>query len=69
VQSQCERQQARQSEFLLIVHKTSMAKANEGFVRIAATTLSIAILASGFAGWSAIYPEANQACNCRRQRS
>jgi hypothetical protein len=33
-------------------------KSNEGFVRIATTILSLEILASSFAGWSAIYPEA-----------
>jgi hypothetical protein len=34
----------------------SAKKANEGFVRIATTILSLEILASSFAGWSAIYP-------------
>ena len=36
----------------------SAKKSNEGFVRIATTILSLEILASNFAGWSAIYPEA-----------
>ena len=36
----------------------SAKKANEGFVRIATTILSLEILASGFAGWSSIYPQA-----------
>ena len=36
----------------------SAKKANEGFARIATTILSLEILASSFAGWSAIYPEA-----------
>jgi hypothetical protein len=36
----------------------SAKKSNEGFVRIATTLLSLEILASSFAGWSAIYPEA-----------
>jgi hypothetical protein len=36
----------------------SAKKSNEGFVRIAKTILSLEILASSFAGWSAIYPEA-----------
>jgi hypothetical protein len=36
----------------------SAKKANEGFARIATTILSLEILASRFAGWSAIYPEA-----------
>lgn len=35
----------------------SAKKSNEGFVRIATTILSLEILASSFAGWSAIYPE------------
>jgi hypothetical protein len=34
----------------------SAKKSNEGFVRIATTILSLEILASSFAGWSAIYP-------------
>ena len=36
----------------------SAKKANEGFAGIATTILSLEILASSFAGWSAIYPEA-----------
>jgi hypothetical protein len=36
----------------------SAKKANEGFARIATTILSLEILASSFAGWSAIYSEA-----------
>ena len=36
----------------------SAKKSNEGFVQIATTILSLEILASSFAGWSAIYPEA-----------
>ena len=36
----------------------SAKKSNEGFVRIATTILSLEILASSFAGWSAIYPQA-----------
>src|ERR1700726_4536535 len=36
----------------------SAKKSNAGFVRIASTILSLEILASSFAGWSAIYPEA-----------
>ena len=35
----------------------SAKKANEGFVRIATTILSLEILASSFAGWSTIYPQ------------
>jgi len=36
----------------------SAKKSNEGFVQIATAILSLEILASSFAGWSAIYPEA-----------
>jgi hypothetical protein len=36
----------------------STKKSNEGFVRISTTILSLEILASSFAGWSAIHPEA-----------
>jgi len=36
----------------------SAKKSNQGFVRIATTILSLEILASSFAGWSAIYPQA-----------
>ena len=36
----------------------SAKKSNEGFVLITTTILSLEILASSFAGWSAIYPEA-----------
>jgi hypothetical protein len=49
-------------EFRQLLKKASMTrsakKSNEGFVRIATTILSLEILASSFAGWSAIYPEA-----------
>jgi hypothetical protein len=36
----------------------SAKKSHEGFVRIATAILSLEILASSFAGWGAIYPEA-----------
>jgi hypothetical protein len=36
----------------------SAKKSNEGFVLIATTILSLEILASSFAGWSTIYPQA-----------
>jgi hypothetical protein len=36
----------------------SAKKSHDGFVQIAATILSLEILASSFAGWGAIYPEA-----------
>jgi hypothetical protein len=49
-------------EFRQLLRKASTTrsakKSNEGFVRIATTILSLEILASSFAGWSAIYPEA-----------
>jgi hypothetical protein len=49
-------------EFRQLLRKASTTrsakKSNEGFVRIATTLLSLEILASSFAGWSAIYPEA-----------
>ena len=49
-------------EFRQLLRKASTTrsakKSNEGFVQIATTILSLEILASSFAGWSAIYPEA-----------
>jgi len=49
-------------EFRQLLRKASTTrsakKSNEGFVRIATTILSLEILASSFAGWSAIYPQA-----------
>ncbi len=49
-------------EFRQLLRKASTTrsakKSNEGFVRIATKILSLEILASSFAGWSAIYPEA-----------
>jgi hypothetical protein len=54
-------------EFRQLLKKASTTrsakKANEGFVRIATTILSLEILASSFAGWSAIYPEAGAIAN------
>lgn len=48
-------------EFRRLLHKASMArsakKSNAGFVLIATKILSLEILSSSFAGWSAIYPE------------
>jgi hypothetical protein len=38
----------------------SAKKAHQGFVQIATTILSLEILASSFAGWSAIYPDAGE---------
>jgi hypothetical protein len=49
-------------EFRQLLRKASTTrsakKSNQGFVRIATTLLSLEILASSFAGWSAIYPQA-----------
>jgi hypothetical protein len=49
-------------EFRQLLRKASTTrsakKSNQGFVRIATTLLSLEILASSFAGWSAIYPKA-----------
>jgi hypothetical protein len=49
-------------DFRLLLKKASTTrsakKSNQGFVRIATSILSLEILASSFAGWSAIYPEA-----------
>jgi hypothetical protein len=49
-------------EFRQLLKKASTTrsakKSNEGFARIATTILSLEILASSFAGWSGIYPQA-----------
>src|ERR1700692_698601 len=49
-------------EFSQLLRKASTTrsakKSSAGFARIASTILSLEILASSFAGWSAIYPEA-----------
>jgi hypothetical protein len=47
----------------------SAKKSHEGFVRIATTLLSLEILASSFAGWSAIYPEAGLLAQAILKRS
>jgi hypothetical protein len=51
----------KQKGFRQILKKASTTrsakKANEGFVQIAASILSMEILACNFAGWSALYPE------------
>jgi hypothetical protein len=47
----------------------SAKKSHEGFVRIATTMLSLEILASSFAGWSAIYPEAGSMAQAILKRS
>jgi hypothetical protein len=47
----------------------SAKKANEGFARIATTILSLEILASSFAGWSAIYPEAGSKAQASLRRN
>jgi hypothetical protein len=54
----------RQRELRQCLKKASTSrsakKSNEGFVQIATAILSLEILASSFAGWSAIYPEAGE---------
>jgi hypothetical protein len=49
-------------EFRRLLKKASTTrsakKSNEGFTEIATTLLSLEILASNFAGWSTIYPQA-----------
>jgi hypothetical protein len=47
----------------------SAKKSNEGFVRIATTILSLEILASSFAGWRAIYPEAGSTARAVLKRN
>jgi hypothetical protein len=51
----------KQSQFRQLLRKASTTrsakKANEGFVRIATTILSLEVLASRFAGWSSVYPK------------
>ena len=61
-------------EFRHLLKKASTSrsakKSNEGFVQIATTILALEILASGFAGWTAIYPEAgSQAGAALRQNA
>src|SRR3984893_1481465 len=47
----------------------SAKKSNEGFVQIATTILALEILASSFAGWSAIHPEAGLTAHAILKRS
>jgi hypothetical protein len=47
----------------------SAKKSNEGFVLIAATILSLEVLASSFVGWSAIYPEAGSIAHAILKRN
>jgi hypothetical protein len=47
----------------------SAKKANEGFVAIAAAILSLEILASSFAGWSGLFPEAGRKARALLERS
>ena len=52
----------RHHEFRQMLRKASTTrsakKSNQGFVEIATAILSLEILASSFAGWSALYPDA-----------
>jgi hypothetical protein len=60
-------------EFRQLLRKASTTrsakKSNEGFVRIATKILSLEILASSFAGWSAIYPEAGSMAHAILRRN
>jgi hypothetical protein len=60
-------------EFRQLLTKASTSrsakKSNEGFVRIATKILSLEILASNFAGWSAIYPEEGSTAQAILQRN
>jgi hypothetical protein len=59
-------------EFRQLLKKASTTrsakKSSEGFVRIATTILSLEILASSFAGWSKIYPEAGSTAHAVLKR-
>jgi hypothetical protein len=63
----------RQPELRLFLKKASTSrsakKSNEGFVQIATVILSLEILASSFAGWSAIYPEAGETARAVLKRN
>jgi hypothetical protein len=63
----------KQSELRQFLRKASTTrsakKANEGFVRIATVILSLEILASSFAGWSAIYPEPGETARAILKRN
>jgi hypothetical protein len=60
-------------EFRQLLRKASTTrsakKSNAGFVRIATTIFSLEILASSFAGWSAIYPEAGSMAHAILRRN
>jgi hypothetical protein len=60
-------------EFRQLLRKASTTrsakKSNEGFVRIATKILSLEILASSFAGWSAIYPESGSMAHAILRRN
>jgi hypothetical protein len=60
-------------EFSQLLKKASTTrsakKSNQGFARIATTLLSLEILASSFAGWTAIYPEAGSMAQTILKRS
>jgi hypothetical protein len=60
-------------EFRQLLRKASTTrsakKSHEGFVRIATTLLSLEILSSSFAGWSAIYPEAGATAHAILRRN
>jgi hypothetical protein len=47
----------------------SAKKSNESFLKIATTILSLEILASSFAGWSAIFPDASETARMLLKRN
>jgi hypothetical protein len=63
----------RQKELRHFLKKASTArsakKSNEGFVQIATAILSLEILASSFAGWSAIHPDAGETARAVLKRN
>ncbi|MGA7807815.1 hypothetical protein [Bradyrhizobium sp.] len=63
----------KQRELRQFLRKASITrsakKSHDGFVRIATAILSLEILASSFAGWGAIYPEAAEAARTILRRN
>ncbi|MGY3581773.1 hypothetical protein ACVIGB_000156 [Bradyrhizobium sp. USDA 4341] len=50
------------------VDRNAAKKSNQGFVEIATAILSLEILASSFAGWTALYPEAGASAHAVLKR-
>ena len=63
----------KHKELRQLLRKTSTTrsakKANGGFVRIATAILALEILASSFAGWGALYPEAAEVAGAILKRN